>query len=190
VELMTSDDVTSTEDSSGPPGVLVAGIGNIFMGDDAFGCEVARRLVGRQLPEGVRVVDFGIRGFDLAYAIMDGPDVTVFVDATPRGGEPGTLYTIEPDLNDLDDAGAGGIMIDAHSMNPLKVLGMVKAMGGEFKRILLVGCEPLTLGGEEGLMGLSGPVEAAVDEAVGVVESLVVKILEESRAQAVSSGKH
>lgn len=166
--------------------ILVAGIGNIFMGDDAFGCEVARRLLGRALPEGVRVVDFGIRGFDLAYAIMDGPCVTVFVDATPRGGAPGTVYTIEPDLSELSDAGQGGIMVETHGMNPLKVLGMVKAMGGEFKRILLVGCEPETLGGEEGLMGLSEPVSAAVDEAVGVVESLVAKILEESRAQAVS----
>jgi hydrogenase maturation protease len=166
--------------------ILVAGIGNIFMGDDAFGCEVARRLMERTLPEGVRVVDFGIRGFDLAYAIMDGPRVTVFVDATPRGGAPGTVYTIEPDLSELNDAEQGGIMVETHGMNPLKVLAMVKAMGGEFKRILLVGCEPETLGGEEGLMGLSEPVLAAVDEAVGVVESLVAKILEESRAQALS----
>jgi hydrogenase maturation protease len=183
---VTSDAPTDVEVSATTPSILVAGIGNIFMGDDAFGCEVARRLAGRQLPVGVRVVDFGIRGFDLAYAIMDGPDVTVFVDATPRGEAPGTLYTIEPDLSELNDAGAGGIMVEPHGMNPLKVLGMVKAMGGEFKRILLVGCEPETLGGEEGLMGLSEPVERAVDEAVRVVESLVAKILEESRAQAVS----
>lgn len=184
---MTSDELTTpAEDTAAVPRILIAGIGNIFLGDDAFGCEVARRLAGRRLPEGVRVVDFGIRGFDLAYAIMDGPGVTVFVDATPRGGAPGTLYTVEPDLNDLDGAGEGGIMVETHGMNPLKVLGMVKAMGGEFKRILLVGCEPQTLGGEEGLMGLSGPVAAAVEEAVGVVESLVAQILAESRAPAVS----
>jgi hydrogenase maturation protease len=183
---MSSDELTALEDSSKPPSILVAGIGNIFMGDDAFGCEVARRLAGRVLPPSVRVVDFGIRGFDLAYAIMDGPDVTVFVDATPQGGEPGTLYTIEPDLSELNVGSEGGIIVETHGMNPLKVLGMVKAMGGEFKRILLVGCEPETLGGEEGLMGLSEPVEAAVDGAVRVVESLVAKILEESRAQAVS----
>ena len=183
---MTGGAPTDVEDSATTPSILVAGIGNIFMGDDAFGCEVARRLAGRPLPEGVRVIDFGIRGFDLVYAIMDGPDVTVFVDATPRGEAPGTLYTIEPDLSELNDAGEGGIMVDTHGMNPLKVLAMVKAMGGEFKRILLIGCEPETLGGEEGLMGLSEPVERAVDEAVRVVESLVAKILEESRAQAVS----
>lgn len=178
-----SDDLTA---KAGTPSILVAGIGNIFMGDDAFGCEVARRLAGRQLPAGVRVVDFGIRGFDLAYAIMDGPDATVFVDATPRGGEPGTLYTIEPDLEELKSLDAGGMMVEPHGMNPLQVLAMVKSLGGEFKRILLVGCEPQTLGGEEGLMGLSEPVEGAVDEAVEVVESLVAKLLEESRAQAVS----
>jgi hydrogenase maturation protease len=179
------DEPTAARDSTAQPSILVAGIGNIFMGDDAFGCEVARRLAGRQLPEGVRVVDFGIRGFDLAYAIMDGPDVTVFVDATPRGGEPGTLYTIEPDLSELNEMGEGGIILETHGMNPLKVLGMVKAMGGEFGRILLVGCEPQTLGGEEGWMGLSEPVAAAVDEAVRVVESLVARLLEESRARAV-----
>jgi hydrogenase maturation protease len=182
---VTSDELTALEEFATRPSILVAGIGNIFMGDDAFGCEVARRLAGREPPSGVRVVDFGIRGFDLAYAIMDGPDVTVFVDATPRGEAPGTLYTIEPDLEELNGIEAGG-MVEPHGMNPLKVLGMVKSMGGEFRRILLVGCEPETLGGEEGLMGLSEPVKRAVEEAVKVVESLVAQILEESRAQAMS----
>jgi hydrogenase maturation protease len=159
------------------PRILVAGIGNIFMADDAFGCEVARRLAGREWPGEVRVVDFGIRGFDLAYALLDGYDVTIFLDATPRGGEPGTVYTIEPDLSELDGLGAEGLAVEPHGMNPLKVLGMVKAMGGGFKRILLVGCEPETLGPEEGQMGLSAPVEAAVEEAVKVVESLVARLL-------------
>jgi hydrogenase maturation protease len=165
--------------------ILVAGIGNIFLGDDGFGCEVLRRLMGRTLPESVRAVDFGIRGFDLAYALMDGYDVTIFVDATPRGGEPGTLYTIEPDLNELDNLDVQGMMVETHGMNPMKVLAMVKAMGGEFKRILLVGCEPATFGPEEGQMGLSDPVEAAVNEAVGMVESLVTKILSEQGEQAI-----
>ena len=168
-----------------PPSILVAGIGNIFMGDDAFGCEVARRLAGRRLPEGVRVVDFGIRGFDLAYAIMDGPDVTLFVDATARGGEPGTLYTIEPDLDELNGLGEGGMMVEPHGMDPVKVLSMVKSLGGEFKRILLVGCEPATFGPAEGRMGLSEPVERAVDEAVVIVESLVAEILEGRRSRAM-----
>jgi hydrogenase maturation protease len=166
------------------PHILIAGIGNIFLGDDAFGSEVARRLAGRALPEEARVVDFGIRGFDLVYALLDGYAVTIFIDATPRGGEPGTLYTIEPDLSELDNLNADEAMVEPHGMNPMKVLGMVKSMGGEFKRILLVGCEPTPLESEDGQMGLSEPVEAAVDEAVKMVESLVLKILEEERRKA------
>ena len=117
--------------------ILIAGIGNIFLGDDAFGVEVVRRLAARKLPDAVRVVDFGIRGFDLAYALMEGYEVTILVDATPRGGEPGTLYTIEPDLRSASAPQTGvSPAIDAHSMDPLRVLGLVKALGGEFKRIL------------------------------------------------------
>ncbi|MCA1593380.1 MAG: hydrogenase maturation protease [Acidobacteria bacterium] len=159
--------------------ILVAGIGNIFLGDDAFGSEVARALARRELPDAVRVVDFGIRGFDLAYALLDGYETTIFIDATPRGGEPGTLYTIEPDLDELNNLDAEGMMVETHGMNPMKVLAMVKSMGGHFKRILLVGCEPAPLESEDGHMGLSERVEAAVGEAVQVVESLVTKILEE-----------
>jgi hydrogenase maturation protease len=108
---------------------------------------------------------------------MDGDDVTIFVDAAPRGGEPGTLYAIEPDLSELDKLDGHEMMVETHGMNPLKVLSMVRSMGGELKRILLVGCEPATLGPEEGQMGLSEPVEAAVDEAVSLVESLVRDLL-------------
>ena len=165
------------------PSVLVAGIGNIFLGDDGFGCEVARRLSARAWPDNVKVVDFGIRGFDLTYALLDGHDVTIFVDATPRGNEPGTLYTIEPALDEIENIEAGA-MIDAHSMNPMKVLSMVKSMGGEFKKILLVGCEPATFGPEEGQLGLSEPVAAAVPKAVDVVESLVAQVLEEALDEA------
>jgi len=166
------------------PRILIAGIGNIFLGDDAFGSEVARRLLGRELPDEVRVVDFGIRGFDLAYALLDGYEVTIFVDATPRGEAPGTLYTIEPDLDELDGPAGGAAMVETHGMNPMKVLGMVKSMGGQFKRIFLVGCEPAPLPSEDGHMGLSEPVERAVDEAVKVVESLVATILGEERRRA------
>jgi hydrogenase maturation protease len=181
-----SDRVTSDNQKTvPPPRVLVAGIGNIFLGDDAFGCEVVRRLLERDWPEGVRVIDFGIRGFDLAYALLDGYDVTIFVDATPRGEEPGTLYTIEPDLEELNNLEPQGMMVETHGMNPMKVLGMVKSMGGEFKRILLVGCEPQTFGPEEGQMGLSEPVELAVNRAAGIVEALVTKVMNEERAQAM-----
>jgi hydrogenase maturation protease len=159
------------------PYILVAGIGNIFLGDDAFGSEVARRLAERMLPDEARVVDFGIRGFDLACAMMDGYEVTVLLDATPRGGAPGTLYVIEPDLSELDAPGSHKMAIDTHGLNPMNALGLVKAMGGEFKRILLVGCEPEAFGADEERMGLSEPVRAAVDEAVVLVESLISDII-------------
>ena len=158
------------------PTILIAGIGNIFLGDDAFGCEVVKRLGARSWPENVRVVDFGIRGFDLVYTLLEGYDLTILVDATPRGDEPGTLYTIEPDVDAID--ARNGAMIETHGMNPMKVLSLVKSMGGEFRKILLVGCEPATFGPKEGQLGLSAPVQAAVEPAAVVVERLVNKFCE------------
>lgn len=168
----TSSTTTATKQ------ILIAGIGNIFLADDAFGVEVAKQLAsGRSFPPGVRVADFGIRGFDLAYALMEGYETTILVDAFPGEGEPGTLFVIEPDLKELSaPAGDAGI-IEPHGMNPLNVLRMAKNMGGELKRILLVGCVPETLGPEEGQMGLSEPVSVAVAEAVELVRSLVTRIL-------------
>ena len=149
--------------------ILVAGIGNIFFGDDAFGSEVARRLLSRDLPEGVQVVDFGIRGIDLAYALLDEHDMVIIVDAAARGGLPGTLYVIEPYLNDAEAAG-----IEAHSMDPMHVLAAAQTMGAELNRVRIVGCEPESLGSqEEGRMGLSPRVYAALDEAIGIIESLI-----------------
>jgi hydrogenase maturation protease len=159
------------------PRILIAGIGNIFLGDDAFGVEVIRRLASHEFPENVRVIDFGIRSYDLAYALLDGYDTTILVDACPRGETAGTLYVIEPDLNNLDAADGEQEVVDAHAMNPLSVLRLAKSMGGPLKRILLLGCEPATLGPEEGLMGLSETVEGSLDEAVKLVESMVDKIL-------------
>lgn len=160
------------------PTILVAGIGNIFLGDDAFGVEVARRLAGRKLPEGVVVKDFGIRGFDLAYALQDGYETTILVDACPHGEAPGTLYVIVPDLKGLDDPAAPRAVVEAHALNPVNVLRMARAMNIEITNVLLVGCEPETLGGEEGQMGLSAAVEAAVENAVKLVESLIAKTLD------------
>lgn len=163
--------------------ILVAGIGNIFHGDDAFGVEVAGRLTRRSLPADVRVVDFGIRGFDLAYALLDGYDVTVLVDATARGGTPGTLYTIEIDANAPVGLDEPRVDVATHGMNPMRVLQMAQAMGGCPGRILMVGCEPETLGSEEeGLMGLSATVSAVVDSAVEMVEELVGRLLKEEHA--------
>ena len=150
--------------------ILVAGIGNIFLGDDAFGVEVVRRLAGAQLPDGVSVMDFGIRAYDLAFALMNEWDLTILVDALPRGGKPGTLYVMEPESPKPDDQNA----LDAHSMNPVQVLQLVGAWGGKVGRLLIVGCEPATVeANPEGRMGLSAPVETALDEAVRIIEGLV-----------------
>ncbi|HKN59568.1 MAG TPA: hydrogenase maturation protease [Candidatus Acidoferrales bacterium] len=160
------------------PTILVAGIGNIFLGDDAFGVEVVKRFGGRELPDGVRVTDFGIRGFDLTYALIDGADVTILVDACPRGGAAGDLYVVEPDLRSLGAGEVAPAAVDAHSMNPMNVIRAAKAMGGSLKKILLLGCEPATFGPEEGQMGLSEPVASAVERAIPLLESVVRRVLE------------
>jgi hydrogenase maturation protease len=160
------------------PTILVAGIGNIFLGDDAFGVEVARRLSSRELPREVRVTDFGIRGFDLAYALQDGYQTVILLDAYPHGQSPGTVYLLEPDLEAVTSATANDAVLDTHGMNPLRVLRLAASMGARPQRVLLLGCEPESLGGEEGHMGLSAAVETAVDNAVRHIESLVVKILQ------------
>jgi hydrogenase maturation protease len=157
--------------------ILIAGIGNIFLADDGFGVEVAGRLANHSFPSGVRVADFGIRGFDLAYALMDGYETTILVDACPGEGRPGTLFVVEPDLQDLNSEGTPQGFIEPHAMNPINVLRMAIGMGGQLKRVLVVGCVPATLGPEEGQMGLSEPVAAGVDQAVKLIESLVTRIL-------------
>jgi hydrogenase maturation protease len=155
-------------------GVLVAGIGNIFLGDDGFGVEVANQLASRPRVEHVRVADYGIRGFDLAYALLAGPALTIIVDACARGGVPGTLYVIDPDLASLELPAGEAPMLDPHSLDPLAVLRLAKSLGGEtLRQVRIVGCEPATLGPEEGSMELSAAVAAAVDPAVALIESLV-----------------
>jgi hydrogenase maturation protease len=157
--------------------VLVAGIGNIFMADDAFGVEVARRLAEREQPPGVEVADFGIRGMDLMYALGEGYDAAVFVDAVPRGEPPGTLSVIEPEVVD----GEGAVALDAHGMDPVKVLALARQVGEVPERILIVGCEPAVrmTGEEDEVVGeLSEPVRAAIDDAVKLVESVVAEMME------------
>jgi hydrogenase maturation protease len=156
--------------------ILIAGIGNIFLGDDGFGVEVVRRLRERSWPEGVQVRDFGIRGLDLAYSLSD-VDEAILVDATRRGGTAGTIYVIEP-----DEAVAATPLIEAHSMDPARVLQTVWALGGRLPRVRIVGCEPLTCGtDDEPAFGLSEPVQGVVDEAVRIVESLVQDTIQASR---------
>lgn len=160
--------------------ILVAGIGNIFKGDDAFGVEVVQRLALRSLSPDVKVVDFGIRGIDLTYALLDGYRAAVLVDAMRQGKEPGTVSIVEPERPSDEEPAPDDLMISAHDLDPAKVLRLVTALGGKCRRVLLVACEPATFGDEEeGLMGLSPPVAAAVDHAVAAVETLVGKLLEE-----------
>jgi hydrogenase maturation protease len=156
--------------------ILVAGIGNIFLGDDGFGVEVVRRLMTRALPAEARVVDFGIRGLDLVYALQDGYETTILIDAFPHGQPPGTVSVIEPDPKDL--AATHENFVEPHSMHPINVLRMASAMNGSLNRVLLVGCEPASLGGDEGYMGLSEPVQAAVGQAANTAETLIKRILD------------
>ena len=147
--------------------LLIAGIGNIFRGDDAFGCEVARVLAGRSLPEGVDVRDFGTRGFDLACALMDGYDGAILLDATPRGGSPGTLYLIEPEADEPTTT------INPHGLTPGYVLQLVGSLGGQPPWLRVIGCEPAEVGDEdEGAMGLSAPVLAVIEDAARIAEEL------------------
>jgi hydrogenase maturation protease len=156
------------------PRILVAGVGNVFLGDDGFGVALADRIARRQLPAGVDVADFGIRGMDLAFAIQDGYDAVVLLDATPRGERPGTLYVIEIEHEDNGEA-----TLDTHGMDPAKVIGLVRALGGEPPPMFVVGCEPQTrmsADDEEIVMQISEPVRASLDGAVNVVESLLADI--------------
>jgi hydrogenase maturation protease len=159
--------------------VLVAGVGNVFLSDDGFGVEVARRLAGRALPAGVEVADVGIRGMHLAYRLLDGYRALVLVDTVRHGHPPGTLQLLEHDLDAPPEAAA----FDAHGMDPGAVLAMLdqlaRGVGVERPdRVLVVGCEPQCL--DEGI-GLSQPVAAVVDRAAEAVVDLVGDLLEGSQ---------
>jgi len=150
--------------------VQIACVGNIFLGDDAFGVEVARSLSKRQLPEGVSVKDYGIRGFDLAYALLDPWDLVIIVDALSRGEAAGTLYVIEPELNEPASADTA---LNPHGMDPVRVLSLATSMGRISAQVLVVGCEPHDFGDElEGRMGLSSPVQGVVEAACDMILDL------------------
>jgi hydrogenase maturation protease len=151
--------------------VLIACVGNIFLGDDGFGVEVALSLSKRQLPQGVSVKDYGIRGFDLAYALLDPWDLVIMVDAMARGEAAGTLYVIEPELNAPASADTA---LNPHGMDPVRVLSLAASMGTISAQVLVVGCEPQDFGDDlEGRMGLSAPVQAIVEEACNTILNLV-----------------
>jgi hydrogenase maturation protease len=155
--------------------VLVAGLGNVLFGDDAFGPAVAQRLARRPLGETVRVVDVGIRGIDLAFELLEGYDAAILVDATSRGGAPGTLYVLEPG----DEVAVASLaVLGGHDLVPATVLAMVRSMGGALPPyVRVVGCEPavLTRDGEL-LMELSPPVAAAIEPAIAQIESLLAEL--------------
>ena len=150
------------------PKILVAGVGNIFLGDDGFGVEVARRLAAERWPPGVEVADFGIRGVHLAYQLLDGYDLLVLVDAVATGEEPGTVSLLEPDMDSL--SGQDVAVADAHSLTPESVLGMVRTLGGKIGRVRVVGCEPAEVVER---IGLSAVVERAVEGAIGMVRDII-----------------
>jgi hydrogenase maturation protease len=169
--------------------ILVAGVGNIFRSDDGFGVEVVRRLRDAELPDGVELVDVGIRGMHLAYQLLDGYTALVLIDATARGGCPGELYLLEHDLSAPHEPTG---VPDAHDMTPDTVLallgslatasGMEPAAG--LRRVLVVGCEPATVGDD---IGLSEPVQASVERAATAVLRVVTDLLQEGSPPCASA---
>lgn len=160
------------------PRILVAGIGNVFLGDDAFGVVAARELAKRPQPDGVDVRDFGIRGLDLAYALQKDYDAVIFIDATARGEPPGTLYVIDAHVDADTPVG-----VDTHGMDPVRVLALAKALGRVPARVMVLGCEPQNVQPlepwSEMQMSLSAPVQAAVNEAVTQTEMIVRGMMDE-----------
>jgi hydrogenase maturation protease len=162
--------------------ILVAGIGNAWLGDDGFGGEVVKRLEARELPSGVTVADFGIGGLDLAYEVMRGYDGLVLIDISRQGGDPGTLYVMEPDEQDIAAGIEDGELLDPHGMDPQTVLRFVRAVGGWPGKVVVIACEPAEV--EEMGIGLSAGVSAAVEHAA----ELVATTIEELRADAAAAG--
>jgi hydrogenase maturation protease len=168
--------------------ILIAGIGNIFHGDDAFGGEVVRELQRAGLPAGVQAVDFGIRCYDLAYALAENYDAVIFVDATTQGGKPGMIYLMELDPGKLDNLGSGEAAINGHSLNPIEVLRLARAFDVNVGRLYLVGCEPARLECEDGRLELSAQVAAAVPQAMETIWSLLNDLSEAALQTNKKSG--
>jgi hydrogenase maturation protease len=162
--------------------VLVAGVGNAWLQDDAFGAECARRLEARGVPEGVTVMDFGTGGLDLAYELMRGYDALVLLDASRQGGAPGTLYVLEPELADYGGPIEDGEVINPHGMDPATVLRFVNAIGGFSGKVVVIGCEPGAV--DDVGLGLTPPVEAAVERALGVVAETLGELRTDAAYQA------
>jgi hydrogenase maturation protease len=166
--------------------VLVAGVGNVFLGDDGFGVAVAERLAAERLPEGVRVEDYGIRGVHLAYELLNGYDRAILVDAVARGGEPGTIYLIEPEPGGDRPIAHGAPALDGHGMQPDAVLRLLSTLGGDPSSVLVVGCEPADISER---MGLSDRVAAAVEPAAGMVRELIDQALADPASACSERGE-
>lgn len=167
------------------PRILIAGIGNVFMGDDGFGVAVVEQLARFALPEGAVLMDAGIRGLDLTYALLSDYDAAILVDAVRRGHAPGSICVLDPEAPDQprseDETNPAGLL-DAHAMDPVKVLAFVRQSGSQLRALRVVGCEPLTFGTNgEPAMGLSAPVRAAVEPAAQQVYALVAELQRELR---------
>jgi len=154
--------------------VMIAGIGNMFMKDDGFGSAVVKRIINKKFPEGVEVKDFGTGGLKLAYDLMKGYDGLIFLDASARGKTPGTLYVIEPDENDFSSNLEEGGPIDPHDADPATVLRFVKSMGAWPGKVFVVACEPESV--DEFEIGLSEPVNIAIDKAIEIIDEIVQDI--------------
>ncbi|GCE30456.1 peptidase M52 [Dictyobacter alpinus] len=176
--------------SVAPRKILIACIGNIFFGDDGFGVEVARQLMIRRYPSHVQVVDFGIRGMDLAYTLLEDFDELVLVDTVSWGRPPGTLYLIEPDLELIAQAGERGVFLDAHSLDPVKILSFARSLGAAPIHTSLVGCEPESLGSEEDeiSVGLSPTVQAMIPAAIAMLDKLVAELSFAKKVEVTSKG--
>ncbi|MBV8811977.1 MAG: hydrogenase maturation protease [Acidobacteriaceae bacterium] len=158
--------------------ILIAGLGNIFHGDDAFGVSVIHKLSVLPFPKAVRIMDVGIRSIDLAFALLEPNDLTILVDATARGGAPGTLYTIEIEPEDVPEISREALLSNSHGVDPVRALALAKSMGAQFRKTLLIGCEPLLLNHDEsGHIGLSEVVEAAVNSAVTIIRQIVEEFI-------------
>jgi len=173
--------------STRPKQILIAGIGNTWQRDDGFGSEVARRLEGRDLPDGIAVIDFGTGGLDLAYQVMYGYDALLMIDISRQGGAPGTLYVMEVDEDEVPSGVEDGDALNPHGMDPETVLRFIKLTGGWPGKVVIVACEPLTI--EEMGVGLSPVVEEACDRAVDLVLETAKELLTDEAYAALDKKK-
>ena len=162
------------------PKILVAGIGNVLLGDDGFGVAVIQQLARATMPNGVTLMEIGMRGLDLTYALLGDYDAAILIDAAQRGAAPGSIYVMDPEQTDRhssDDVTNPAGVLDAHAMEPEKVLAFVRESGSALRAMRVVGCEPLTFGSDaRPASGLSKPVQAAVPIAERQVLALIAEL--------------